>query len=124
MRLDLDPEGLVDSRPGIEVHAVGPVEFGEDFDFLRAASGIAECLRFPGGDFVAFGVEEVFVPGGGEIGDPVSSVTLLHGRRDRAFLEERLFEIGDVVGDHLGSGAFTRFGEPFDVFGEAEHVAG
>ena len=60
--------------------------------------------RFPGGDVVAFGVDEVVVAGGGEVGDAGAGHFFDRGA-DRPVLEERLFEVGDVVDEDFGFGA-------------------
>ena len=70
----------------------------------RAVAGVAELRRFPGGDFVVFGVEEVVVAGRGQVGDAVAD-HFVDRHRHRSVLEERLFEVGDVVDDHLRPGA-------------------
>ena len=83
-RFHRDTEGVVASRPGVEIHAVGRVQalrigvfpfffrffdlFREFDDRRRAGSGVAEFRRFPGGDVAAFGVDQVVVAGGREIG--------------------------------------------------------
>ncbi len=128
---DGDAEGVVLRRAGIEVHAVGGPQalwsgvafrffgffdfFGEFDDRGRAAAGIAELRRLPGGDVATSGVEQVVVPRGGEVGGAAGD-HFVHRACDGAVLEERLFEVGDVVGDHPGAGRRQR---P-DVGGEGE----
>ena len=60
-----------------------------------------------------FGVDQVLVSRSGEIAD-ASAEHFVDRNCDRAVLEERLFEVEDVVDDHFGPGR----GQGFDVFGK------
>ena len=103
---DLDPEGLVDRQTRIEVKAMEGVEAGNRPHGRRAGTGVAELGRFPGGDVVALFIDQVVVAGSGEVGDTVFFDRFIDGNRNRTVLEEGLFEVEDVVGDHLGAGVW------------------
>jgi hypothetical protein len=116
---DGDPEAAVDGEFGVEIHAVGAFEPGQFFDRFRAAARVAKSRRFPGGDFVAAGVEEIVVTGGAQVADAFRG-DVVDRHCDRTVLEEGLFEPGDVVDDRPGPGPSfgDRAGQPFDVLGE------
>ena len=117
---DRDPEGVVFAGARVEVEAVASGDADRD-RAERGVFGVAEFRRFPGADAGFFGGTEVVVAGRGEVGDSGCG-HFRHRRRHRPVLEHRLFEVGDVVDDHVGPGAAggDRSRQAFDVLGEGE----
>ena len=110
----------------IEVHA-GGADHPDRGQFRRAAHR-AIGRRFPGADRFAFFrtgfSSRVFIARRGQVGDSEFG-HFLDRDRDRPVLEEGLFEVADVVDDHVGTGTARgdRLRQLADVFGELESAA-